>query len=44
MKYYCEEKEAVLRELCSKEGGLSSEEAAVRLEKKRKEPAESGQG
>ena len=31
MKYYCEDKEEVLRELNSPEGGLSDEEAAKRL-------------
>ena len=44
MKYYCEEKEAVLRELCSKEGGLSSEEAAVRLEKNGKNRLKAAKG
>ena len=33
MKYYCEDKETVLREIGSSENGLSSAEAAERLEK-----------
>ena len=38
------EKEAVLRELCSKEGGLASEEAAVRLEKNGKNRLKAAKG
>ena len=44
MKYYCAEKEAVLKELGAKEGGLSSEEAAVRLEKNGKNRLKAAKG
>lgn len=44
MRYYCEEKEKVLGELGSSEDGLSSDEAARRLEKNGKNVLDKGKG
>ncbi len=42
MRYYCEEKESVLQSLQTTEQGLTSEEAAIRLEKDGKNVLEAG--
>ncbi len=44
MRYYCEEKESVLKELHSSESGLSGHEAAERLEQNGKNALEGAKG
>ena len=44
MRYYCEEREQVLRELESREGGLSAQEAGARLDKYGRNKLEAAKG
>ena len=44
MKYYCEDRDAVLAELSASEAGLSSEEAQARLERNGKNKLEAASG